>query len=75
MKNAISFILSELFMYAIALGIILIMYPSVQIQMALIFAFVVYAISTVFTLVTTKGIEFIIKLIVNKYSKKKETTE
>lgn len=61
MKDAIVFILSELFMFAICLCIAIILFPLMSMQVAFIAAFIVYAFSTTLYLVS----EFTIKLIVN----------
>jgi len=68
MKIVITFILSELFFYGIALGIMIIIYPTMPIQAALIIAAVVCVFAGTAKLI----MDFIIKLASDTYREHKE---
>ena len=61
MKDAIVFILSELFMYAFILGVVIIASPTIPIVPAFVITSIIYVFSTTMYFIT----EFIIKLVVN----------
>lgn len=63
MKDTIVFILSELIMVAICLGIAIILFPSISIQTAFIVAVVLYAFSTLVYLL----FDFIIKTFMKEF--------
>ena len=68
MKDTIVFILSELFMVAICLGIAIILFPSMSMQVAFIAAVILY---TFFTL-TYLLFDFIIKTFRKEFSGRKD---
>ena len=63
MKDTIVFILSELIMVAICLGIAIILFPSISIQTAFIVAVVLYSVSTLVYLL----FDFIIKTFMKEF--------
>ncbi len=63
MKDIIVFVLSELFLFGIALGVILIAHPGISLLAAAVGAIFVYIFATVVSII----LNFILKYAVNKY--------
>jgi hypothetical protein len=68
MKDTIVFILSELFMVAICLGVVIILFPSMSMQVAFIAAVILYTFSTLTYLL----FDFIIKTFRKEFSGRKD---
>lgn len=70
MKNATVNILSEIFMFALGLGIMIIMVPEIPLTTAFIGAIVIYMVSALISTVLWLLIEFLTRAYYNrKYSK------
>ncbi len=68
MKKSIIFILSELLMYALALGVVIIVHPAIPFPQVFIVAAIVYVFATSMSLL----IEFTTKIAVNYYYDRKD---
>jgi hypothetical protein len=68
MKKSIIFILSELLMYALTLGVVIIVHPAIPIHLLFIVAAIVYGFATSMSLL----LEFTTKIAVNYYYDRKE---
>ena len=68
MKDSIIFVLSELFIYFITFCIVILLYPTIPLQIAFIVAVIIYVFATLVTLM----FNFSAKKIVDAYFKKKD---